>query len=146
MKKMIFVSAVLIALTACSSTDSDNDYSCNVTRNDKTVSMTMRYKDYGESRTVILGVNDKGTYVTYVKGETFPNADFAKDECEDEQEYSSDYERYVECHGNTVEITTFDYEDYDLDEYEYSYRKRCASYDKAVRDGDLEKKYIKAFE
>ena len=147
MKKMILASAVLLALTACSSTDSDSDYSCTVSRNDKTVSMTMRYRDYGESRTAILGVNEKGSYyVTYIRGETYPNADFAKDECEDEQGYDFEYERLVNCYGNTVEITTYDYEDYDLDEYEYSYKKRCANYDKAARDGDLEKKYIKAFE
>ena len=118
MKNLILVSAVLLAMTACSSDDSNstggngNEYSCNVSRNANTVVMDLKYKAFGELRTVTFDSHGENPYYTVKR--TFPTETYAQGECQEEKD-----------------------EDY--------YKRRCAKYDEEYGNGSLAKKYDKTF-
>ena len=149
MKKLILASAVLLAMTACSDSDSTNsdstsgngtEYSCNVSRNANTVVMDLKYKAYEELRTVAFDSHGYNPYYTVKR--TFPTEAYAQDECQDEKD--DDYYKDIECHGKSVQVGEFA-EDDNMDYYEDYYKRRCARYDEQYENGTLAEGYDEAF-
>jgi hypothetical protein len=144
MKKIILVSAFLLALTACSDSDSTssngNDYSCSVTRNDNSVVLNLVYKDYGEVRTVVFDSHGKNPY--YTAKRTYPTVADAQKDCQYQKD--DDYYEHIVCNENTVEVGE-PAEDDNMDYYEDYYKRRCAKYDGQYEDGTLAEEYEKNF-
>ena len=144
MKKIILVSAFLLALTACSDSDSTssngNDYSCSVTRSDDFVVMNLKYRDFEEVRTVAFDSHGKNPY--YTEKRTFPTVTYKKKECQEKND--DDYYEHIVCNENTVEVGE-PAEDDNMDYYEDYYKRRCAKYDGQYEDGTLAEEYEKTF-
>ena len=142
MKKFVFVSAILLALAACSSDDHNDGYSCSVNRTDKSVAYAVKYRDFEGSETVTAYLNGQGSdSLFYIRKSTYPNVSAANEECE---AMKHEYYDYVECYGKTVEVGERAEEE-SLDYYKDYYEERCAKYDKAYKNGELEKSYDKTF-
>ena len=117
MKRIILASAMLLAVVACSdsnSTDSSgNEYSCNVTRKANTVAMNLKYKGYEELRTVTFDSNGENPYYTVKR--TFPTEAYAQGECQDEKD--DGYYKDIQCYGKNVVLGEHA-EDDNMDYYE----------------------------
>ena len=146
MKKLIYLSTFVLALMACSSTDSDstggsgNEYSCMVSRNGNSVVFDSKYKDFAEVRTVTL--NSKGENPYYTQKRILPTEADAQRECQEEKDDA--YYKDIECYGNTV-IVGEPAEDNELEYYEDYYKRRCARNEEQYKDGTLAKQYDERF-
>ncbi len=144
MKRIILASAMLLAVVACSdsnSTDSSgNEYSCNVSRKANTVAMNLKYKGYEELRTVTFDSNGENPYYTVKR--TFPTEAYAQGECQDEKD--DGYYKDIQCYGKNV-VLGEPAEDDNMDYYEDYYKRRCDKYDDQYESGKLEADYRKTF-
>ena len=144
MKKLILSSAVLLAMTACSDSDSTsgngNEYSCNVSRKGNSVEIDQSYKDERAQEIVTLVSGDD--FMTVTNKKTFPKESYAQEDCELMKEFP--LAESLECNGKTVELT-YNFEKIDLDEAEKSYEKRCSDFYKSVENGEMEKEYQKNY-
>jgi hypothetical protein len=146
MKNLILASAVLLAMTACSSDDSNstggngNEYSCNVSRNANTVVMDLKYRDFGEVGTVTLNSSGELPYHTDIR--TFPTVDYAQRVCQNQKD--DGYYKDIECYGNTVVIGELA-KDGGLDYYESIFRSCCKFYEDQYKDGTLAEEYHKTY-
>lgn len=144
MKKLIFSSAFMFAMAACSDSNSTsgngNEYSCNVSRNANTVTMNLKYRSYEELRTVTFDSHGENPYYTVKR--TFPTEAYAQGECQSEKD--DGYYKDIECSGKTVQLGE-SAEDDNMDYYEDYYKRRCARYDEEYGDGKLAENYDKTF-
>jgi len=142
MKKNILASAALLALAACT-TDSNDDYKCNVSRTGNSVTLSESYKgeSYLESRTVYQ--DEYGYYYSYVNTVyTMGSAAAAAEVCDDEKmeaRHWKDGSYGVECYGNTVSVTQYDDGGLSsLDEAAYEYQSICDDGFRREKNGTLD--------
>ena len=140
MKKMIFASVVMLALVACSDSDSTScdgcEFSCDVTRNANSVVWEIRYRDFSRVNTVTL--NSNGNLPYHTERRVFPTAAIAERECQKEMDRG--YYTDIECYGKTIDAGE-PAADFGLDYWESFYRTACADLEDQYKNGLVAKEY-----
>ncbi len=144
MKKIFVVSAVMLAMAACSSDDgsgSSDGFQCDVSRSDDTVRLLESYKGLIHEETVMVSLDASGQKkADIVQKVTYPDASVAQRMCAEKQDDAHDASQsyQVQCYGNTVESYFVERDDLDASEYRASFEARCAKMRKAAENGELD--------
>ena len=101
MKNLVLASAVLLAMTACSSDDNSSDLECYTNFTDDTAKLFYSYKGTSEENVATHHFDD-GEYSSVVRKYTFANSADAEKKCTALKDEWGDALDHYECDGNVV--------------------------------------------